>query len=259
MANHLCVNAQAHTILMSFHLKKGNRELGPLEADNIVALLQAGDCLPTDLIRKEEDPDGWVPASAMFPEGSWTREDVEPTLVGSSNPLAVTIRQLLNEEQDAATSRKLVAALAGKLERGELVKAVAVQKKPLLNLAPEAIVATTERLLIVRDRIIGKNIEAIAYADLVIVSVTRELLGATVQLETRNRRKWTIESLPKESAEQVVRWVRARQQQLSAEPLEGAAQDDPLARLKKLKELLDQGLITAADYEARKSEILPCI
>jgi len=244
---------------MSFYLRKGSREIGPLEADNIVALLQAGDCLPTDLIRKEEDPDGWVPASALFPDGSWTRQDVEPTLIGSSNPLVVTIRQLLNEEQDEAISRKLVAALAGKLERGELVKAVSVQKKPVLNLTPEALVATTERLLIVRDRIIGKAIEAIAYADLVVVSVTRELLGATVHLETRDQRKWAIESLPKESAEQVVRWVRARQQQLSVEPLEAGLQHDPLARLKKLKELLDQGLISAADYEAKKSEILPSL
>ena len=244
---------------MSFYFKKGSREIGPLEADNIVALLQAGDCLPTDLIRKEEDPDGWVPASALFPEGSWTRHDVEPTLIGSSNPLVVAIRQLLNEEQDEATSRELIAALAGKLERGELVKAVSVQKKPVLNLTPDALVATTQRLLIVRDRIIGKNIEAIAYADLVSLTVTREMLGATVQLETRDRRKWAIESLPKESAEQVVRWVRARQQQLSAEPLEAALQDDPLARLKKLKELLDQGLISAADYEAKKSEILPSL
>jgi hypothetical protein len=244
---------------MSFYFKKGSREIGPLEADNIVALLQAGDCLPTDLIRKEEDPDGWVPASALFPEGSWTRHDAEPTLIGSSNPLVVAIRQLLNEEQDEATSRELIAALADKLERGELVKAVSVQKKPVLNLTPDALVATTQRLLIVRDRIIGKNIEAIAYADLVSLTVTREMLGATVSLETRDRRKWSIDSLPKESAEQVVRWVRARQQQLSAEPLESALQDDPLARLKKLKELLDQGLITAADYEAKKSEILPSL
>ena len=66
---------------MSFFLKKGNREIGPLEADNIVALLQAGDCLPTDLLRKEEEPDGWASASAFFPGDSWTRQEVEPTLI----------------------------------------------------------------------------------------------------------------------------------------------------------------------------------
>lgn len=242
---------------MSYILKKGSREIGPLEADNIVALLQVGDCLPTDLLRKEDDPDGWVPASTLFPEGSWTRQDVEPTLIGSSNPLVVTVRQLLNEEQDESVARKLVAALSSELRRGELVKAIAVQKKPVLNLAPEAIVATTERVLVVRDYVIGKNIEAIAYADLVIISTDKQLLGATVNLETRDRRKWAIDSLPKGGAEQVVRWVRARKQQIAAEPLEAQTFDDPLARLKKLKDLLYQGLITAADYEAKKSEILP--
>src|SRR5687767_9154242 len=108
---------------MSYYLKKGSREIGPLESSNLVALLQAGDCLPADLIRPENDPEGWVPASTLFPEGSWTLQEVEPVLVGSSNPLAVTIRQLLNEEQDEGVSRKLVAALASKLERGEQVQA----------------------------------------------------------------------------------------------------------------------------------------
>jgi len=164
---------------------------------------------------------------------------------------------LLNEEQNEGTTRELVAALSGKLDRGELIRAVAVQKKPVLSFAPDALVATTARLLLVRQDLLGKAIEAIAYADLVIVSSSRELLGAIVQLETRDRRKWAIDSLPKESAEQLVRWVRARQQQLTAEPLAAALQDDPLARLKKLKALLDEGLISAADYEAKKGEILP--
>ena len=242
---------------MSFYLKKGSREIGPLEADNLVALLQAGDCLPTDLIRREEDADGWVAASTLFPEGSWTRQDVEPTLIGSSNPLAITLRQLLNEEQDEGVARELVVALSGKLERGELMKAVAVQKKPVLTFAPDALVATTERLLLVRQSLLGKSLEAIAYADLTLISATRELLGATIQFHTRDGRKWVLDSLPKESAEQLVRWVRARQQQLTAEPVEAPLHDDPLARLKKLKALLDQGLITAADYEAKKAEILP--
>lgn len=244
---------------MSFYLKKGGREIGPLEAANIVALLQSGDCLPTDLIREEEEPDGWAPVSARFPEGSWTRHDVEPTLIGSSNPLIVTIRELLNEEQDEGVARKLVATISGTLERGELIKAIAVQKKPILNFAPDALVATSERLLLVRDLLFGRNIESIAYTNLVIASADKQLLGATVRLETRDLRKWTVESLPKESAEKVVRWIAARQQQLSAEPLEIDAQPDPLARLKKLKELLDHGLITEADYETKKREILPSI
>lgn len=244
---------------MSFYLKKGSREIGPLEAENLVALLQAGDCLPGDLIRREEEANGWVAAATLFPEGSWTRQDAEPTLIGSSNPLAVTLRELLNEEQDEGVARELVVALSGKLERGELIRAVAVQKKPVLTFAPDAVVATTERVLVVRQGLLGKSLEAIAYPDLVICSTTRELLGATLQIETRDRRNWTIDSLPKESAEKLVRWVRARQQQLTTTPLETPLEGDPLARLKKLKALLDEGLITPADYEAKKAEILPGI
>lgn len=242
---------------MSYYLKKGSREIGPLEAENIVALLQTGDCLPADLIRQEENPESWVPASTLFPEGSWTLVDVEPTLVGSSNPLAVTIRQLMNQEQDENISRKLVAALSTKLARGERVQAVSVQKNPVINILTDAIVATSERLLIVRDLIVGRNIEAIAYEDLVSISARKELLGAVVSVESSDKRTWAIRSLPKESAEKVVRWARARKEQLSAEPLDLPERADPLARLKKLKELMDQGIISEADYEAKKREILP--
>ena len=37
---------------VSYYLKKGSREIGPMEAENLVALLQGGDCLPADLIRR---------------------------------------------------------------------------------------------------------------------------------------------------------------------------------------------------------------
>ena len=245
---------------MSYYLKKGSREIGPLESDNIVALLQAGDCLPTDLIRREEDAEGWVAASTVFPEGSWSQFEREPVLIGSSNPLIVTIRGLLNEEQDEGVVNKLVATLATKLERGERVQAVSVQKNAVINIMTEAIVATTSRLLIVRDVIFGKSIEALPYEDVVLISAQKELLGAIVSIETRDTRKRVIKSLPKESAEKVVRYVRARKEQVSVAPVElDKMMDDPLARLKKLKELLDQGVISEADYEAKKREILPLI
>jgi len=114
-------------------------------------------------------------------------------------PAAVTIRQLLNEEQDEGISRKLVTALSSKLERGERVQAVSVQQKLVINIVTEAIVATTERLLIVRDLVFGKNIEAVAYHDIASISVKKELLGATVSITTGDRRTWTIGSLPRKA------------------------------------------------------------
>ncbi len=269
---------------MSYYLKKGSREIGPLEAENLVALLQGGDCLPTDLIRREEDAEGpWVTAATLFPDGSWTRQEVEPTWIAPTNPLAVTIRELLNEDQDQGVSRKLVEALSNRLRRGERVQAVSVQKHlvSVMHLVTEAIVTTSERVLLVRDLILGKHIEEIGYEDLAEIAVQKELLGAVVTIETRDQRKWKVGSLPKESAEKVVRAVRARKEQMSAGanasvnanasanatemPAAPRAEDlsmmrdDPLARLKKLKELLDEGVITEADYEEKKREILPLL
>lgn len=251
--------------MSSYYLQKGSREIGPMEAENIVALLQAGDCLPTDLIRREEDSSGWMPAGTVFPEGSWSRHEVDPLLIGSSNPLAVTLRQLLNEEQDEGVCREMVSTLSTELQRGERVQAVTVQKYLLPSLTTEAIVATTDRLLFVRDLVLGKKIEAIVYAEIALIAAESEMLGAVLRMETRDRRVWTIKSLPKESAEKVVRYARARMEQISVTPMETAASDlgqvdsDPLARLKRLKELLDLGAISEAEYAAKKGEILPLL
>ncbi|MNW12258.1 hypothetical protein D3C71_2099030 [compost metagenome] len=48
------------------------------------------------------------------------------------------------------------------------------------------------------------------------------------------------------------------QAQPQAQPQQAAApaQPDPVARLQQLKDLLDKGLITAADYDTAKAEVL---
>jgi membrane protease subunit (stomatin/prohibitin family) len=45
-------------------------------------------------------------------------------------------------------------------------------------------------------------------------------------------------------------------QQPVAPPVAAPAADDPIARLKKAKEMLDLGLITPADYDAVKAKAL---
>jgi membrane protease subunit (stomatin/prohibitin family) len=43
---------------------------------------------------------------------------------------------------------------------------------------------------------------------------------------------------------------------LGAAPTPAAASDDPIARLEKLKDLLDKGLISQADYDTAKADVL---
>ncbi|MGB3436699.1 SHOCT domain-containing protein, partial [Achromobacter sp.] len=44
--------------------------------------------------------------------------------------------------------------------------------------------------------------------------------------------------------------------QQAAQPAPAAAGGDPAQRLQQLKDLLDKGLITAADYDSAKAEVL---
>ncbi|MNT51720.1 hypothetical protein D3C72_1887030 [compost metagenome] len=45
-------------------------------------------------------------------------------------------------------------------------------------------------------------------------------------------------------------------QQPAPQPASGAAGADPVQRLQQLKDLLDKGLINAADYDSAKAEVL---
>ena len=60
---------------------------------------------------------------------------------------------------------------------------------------------------------------------------------------------------PQQSPQQSPQQPAPQQAQQPAQPAQ-PAQADPVQRLQQLKDLLDKGLITAADYDSAKAEVL---
>jgi hypothetical protein len=194
------------------------------------------------------------------------------------------IKKFLNENQDERAVEKVAERLNGILMVTEEVVYIAVQKKPAVNISPDCVALTTKRIIFFRPKNLGFTMEFQDYLwkDVVDCHLKEEFLGGVFTVVTNTGLRSTIDYLPKVQArkvytlsqeqEEVQREFR-RQQEMeekragagnvvvtSTTPTTnqstGGVQEDPLTTLQKLKSLFDHGLITQAEYDNKKMEVL---
>lgn len=162
---------------------------------------------------------------------------------------------------------------------------MAVQQKPVANLAPDAVVLTNRRVIIFRQKMLGRmDFVDVAWLQVGNVHMKENLMGATLTIRGMNGHTEQVDYVPKEQARRVYRIAQEREEEalelrrqrmmeeqrnaaggvvfnaaISA-PAPMAAQsqaaDDPVARLGKLKAMFDNGLISEADFNQTKARIL---
>ena len=195
-----------------------------------------------------------------------------------SNP----IKKFLNEDQDPKSIEKIVGKLRSLLMSGEIIEYIAVQKKPAVNISPDAIALTTRRVIFCRFKNLGLSMELEDYVwkDVYDCHMKESILGAEFSVKTINGQVSKVDYLPKAQARRLYTVAQEqeekqrefrRQQDLeekraaagnvnvtTAQPQSVYPQpaEDPVASLEKLKALLDRGLIEQSEYDAKKSEIL---
>lgn len=195
-----------------------------------------------------------------------------------STDTSALLRHLLNEEQDPKVVEQVLSRVKDILTTGEEVKYIAVQKK-LVNISPDSVVLTNKRFIIYRPSLTGVSFEDYPWRDLHDAKIKETLLGAWLSYQTVQGRFISVDSLPKAQArrlyalsqemEEMARVeMRARELedkraaaggvivQSPSAPAHVPAAPDPLATLQKLKGMLDAGLISQAEYDQKKSEIL---
>jgi hypothetical protein len=70
-----------------------------------------------------------------------------------------SITQFLSEEQDEAAVRKILPKVTELLTKEEVIEYVAVQKKLVVNISPDAIVLTNRRYIVVRPGLFGMQFQ----------------------------------------------------------------------------------------------------
>jgi hypothetical protein len=190
------------------------------------------------------------------------------------------LRQLTNEEQEPAAVETVLERVQQILTTGETVLYVAVQKKPVVNLTPECVVLTNRRFIVYRPKLMGQvTFEDHPWRELQDVKLEESFLGATLTFVRVSGGAVVVDHLPKAQARRLYAHAQEMEERVREErrareledkraaaggvvlsglaaPGAPAAANDPVQRLKTLKEMYDAGLITAGEFEAKRAEII---
>lgn len=169
------------------------------------------------------------------------------------------------------------------LKDDEDVEYIAVQHNPinpLDNMDPGFVVATPRRLMICRPKLFGRmEFRSFHWYDVAHLRLTDKIGGTTISFRTTGGEMISVDLIPKAQArhlyvvaqqcEEMAREERRKRIALEQSRARAQAQlrmagpatpvtakGDPVSRLRRLKEMLDQGLITQEDYAAKKREFL---
>jgi uncharacterized protein YoaH (UPF0181 family) len=111
------------------------------------------------------------------------------------------LKKLLNEEQDPAAVEKITSKLSGIIMSGESIEYIAVQKKPAVNISPDAVALTNKRVIFCRPKNLGFSFDFADYVwkDVIDCKLKEELLGAIFTINT-TKGSDSLDYLPKAQA-----------------------------------------------------------
>ena len=204
--------------------------------------------------------------------------------------------KFLSDEQDPKAIEKVYTRLVDLLTTGEEIIYIAVQKKPLVNILPDCIAITNKRVLFFTPANLGLSIKFVDFVwkDIVDVYTKEEIIGAIFSVKTTNGAEMGVDYLPKVQARKLYQYAQERKEaerearrqreleekraesgsmQFEHQPQAAAfqsapSQPEPIAppaevkpdvlteKLKKLKTLFDNGLISQEEYNQKKLDLL---
>ncbi len=196
------------------------------------------------------------------------------------------IARFMTEDQDPEQVARIYEKLSQLLTRGEEALYIAVQKPITLDLTPEIIVLTNRRFMHYKPDMFGRaQFTDYIWRDMRTVELEENVFRSTLTIHVTNGETIRVDNLVKEQArrlysiaqqmeENVREEMRLRQMEekraeaggvyLPGSPLSAygpggstaAPADEPVQALSKLKQLMEAGLITPAEFEEKKKEIL---
>lgn len=223
------------------------------------------------------------------------RDEIIPATVIKQVPAAIAVPAVVDPPQVPSMSRfcgdgqstamveKLLNRIKEVCTSTEEPLYMAVQQKPVANISPDAVVLTNKRVMIFRQKMLGRmEFQDCAWLNVANVHMKENLLGATIFIQSTAGGTVEVDHIPKKQARQVYRVAQEMEEKMVEErrnrameedrnragqvvvqtavappqPIAAQASDDPMESLAKLKRMADAGLITEAEFAAKKSEIL---
>lgn len=198
-----------------------------------------------------------------------------------------SISQFLSEEQDEAAVRKIIPKVSELLTKEEAIEYIAVQKKLVVNISPDAVVLTNKRIVFVQPGLFGMKFQDFPWREVHDVHMSEQMIGATLTCRTTTGASVALDSIPKKQARKVYSYAQGveeqayeKRQQVELEKMRASAggvvlhspmmasptapppqhsngtTDDPMAALAQIKKLFEADLISDEEFTSKKSEIL---
>jgi len=183
----------------------------------------------------------------------------------------------LTDNEDLEEIRKI----SNKLDQNEKVLFVAKQARNIpggaIISSPNTVFATDKRLIIRNPTMLGmrENVEDIPYEKITSVKLEKGLFSSTVLIrapglsemsrlsQTSGLIAWgrgedgTIDALPKQKAEQLVKIIKERMEAVKKSPQQSVTQQVSIAdELSKLAKLKEQGIISDDEFAKMKQELI---
>lgn len=197
------------------------------------------------------------------------------------------LSHFLSEAQDEAAVKKILPKVSELLTSGETIEYIAVQKKLVVNISPDAVVLTNKRIIFVQPSLFGMKFQDFHWREVHDVHMSEQMIGATLTCKTTTGINLALDSIPKQQARKVYAYAQGveetayeKRQQIELEKMRAAAggvvvhapafappappplpaaanaADDPLFALGQIKKLLAAELISEDEFAAKKAEIL---
>jgi len=194
------------------------------------------------------------------------------------------LRKFLNEEQDPKAVEKILGRINSLLTANEQVEYIAVQKKPAITLSPDCIALTNKRIIFCKPKNFGLSMDFQDYnwKDVYDCHIKEGILGATFTMVTIRNFRNMMDYLPKNQARKLYQFAQEREEEMReyrrqkdledkraaagggiivnnttpVAPAEIPQQEDSFAVLLKLKNLLENGILSQEEFEQKKNEIL---
>lgn len=217
-------------------------------------------------------------------------KNVGTGLANRAEAAANTVTAYCEDGQDPGSTTKIAARVKELCVRDEDILYIAVQAKPVANFMPDAVVLTNKRFIVFRPKILGRmTFTDCLWKDCKDVHVEENIFGATLTLTQVDGRVEKLDYIPKAQARMIYRHAQEQEEiafntrrNMQIEEIQAGADrtvinqaignqlpqpaaanlevsQDPVARLTKLKQLLDAGIISQPEFDTKKAEIMGSI
>lgn len=262
-----------------YFVRSGGRERGPFSSSELRSMIAAGQVSRDSEV--SADRVAWRNAAAL--KGvTWPSQSRPAPEPPKQTTLEDLVAKFVADDQSPGVVRRMLQRVTDICTPHEEIRYIAVQRKPLFTLFPHSVVATSRRIIFFRAGLLGKTgFVDFIWRDLNDARIKEGILGATFVARKTSGETFMVSYLPKKQARAVYRICQemeefVREERRSRELEESRARaggvqvhmgaggapatsgngQDAVAALKRLKQMHEEGLLTVAEYEMKRRQII---